>query len=138
MTKETSITHTDLKVGNFVFVDNKVTEVLSVDINGINVSSEADFDCGHRLDYEAYFKGMSIYSNSKEPMPIPLTEEWVSKFGLNDGFKSRQNEFGINVKEKEIWVGTNDGWNGDTRMCDVYYVHELQNIYSAFGELEIE
>lgn len=81
--------------------------------------------------------------------PIPLTEEWLHKFGFNSKYKSvhmhwNLGPFELNQKSNEddehniipqeqIWYFSHAGWTPD-----VLFVHQLQNIYFALTGLELE
>lgn len=69
--------------------------------------------------------------------PIPLTEEWLLKFGFNKnklGFYSKgrfsyHHEYGWKILEN--WV---KGWVG---VAELKYVHQLQNLYFALTGKEL-
>jgi hypothetical protein len=102
---------------------------------------------GERFNY-SLSSGQSIdmifvKRNNHYPKPIPLTEEWLVKFGFEYeggmGFKSPHNtsnwHFSIrNGFIPSIWVsGTilSDGYKG----CK--YVHQLQNLYFELTQEEL-
>lgn len=81
--------------------------------------------------------------------PIPLTEEWLFKFGfyLRDGFS---NTFKLNVEkhqydcseitysEKEgLFRFSNGQQKGTTLIPHIKYVHQLQNLYFALTGEEL-
>jgi hypothetical protein len=68
--------------------------------------------------------------------PIPLTEEWLLRFGF------KKNRAGCSMKglkitfdsdEKIFWVDYNF-----TGTCELRYVHQLQNIYFALTGNELK
>jgi hypothetical protein len=82
--------------------------------------------------------------------PIPLTEEWLFKFGfhLRDGFS---NTFKLNVEkhqydcaqitysEKEGLLRFSNGEEkGTTLIPHIKYVHQLQNLYFALTGKELK
>ena len=92
----------------------------------------------------------SIKENYSEPTinsmnPIPLTEEWLIKFG----FKKKENslftkklEYIYNslkyCEDYKIWIYYND--NNDAAcnsIADLNFVHELQNLYFALTNEEL-
>ena len=72
----------------------------------------------------------------KDCKPIPLTEEWLLKFGfVSNPYQDRyENEF-IHVECNktrgitELWI---------ERMPHIKYVHQLQNLYFALTGQELE
>lgn len=81
--------------------------------------------------------------------PIPLTEEWLLKFGfqLRDGFS---NTFKLNVEKhqydcSEITYSEKEGLlrfsngkeKGTTLIPHIKYVHQLQNLYFALTGEEL-
>ncbi len=81
--------------------------------------------------------------------PIPLTEEWLLKFGFGSKYKSvhmhwNLGPFGIDQKSDEddhggsipqenIWYYENAGW-----AKEIIHVHQLQNLYFALTGKELE
>ena len=67
--------------------------------------------------------------------PIPLTEEWLKKFGFKKGFNGmKQKEYGNNgifiykYSEYDFYSYVN---------AKIYFVHHLQNLYHALTENEL-
>ena len=69
--------------------------------------------------------------------PIPLTEEWLLKFGFNkqiDGFFRKNNSFMIEVLfHDEGFCVTNQG----VILNHILYLHQLQNLYFALTGTEL-
>ena len=105
----------DLRIGNYLRKENTVVQI----------------DARSIFDMSAP-NGMSKYE------PIPLTEEWLLKFGFIDRYNARW----LQDNKMTTWeVTIIDGKfhvtvNGDEyRLCELHYVHELQNVYhSLTGE----
>jgi hypothetical protein len=98
------------------------------------------------INHEFYESGSEwgfTIGNESECKPIPLTEEWIIKFGFDIdggmGFKSPHNtshwHFSIrNGFIPSIWASSvilSDGYKG----CK--YVHQLQNLYFALTNEEL-
>ena len=75
--------------------------------------------------------------------PIPLTEEWLLKFG----FERFENEYYHSYKEVEICVQfypfsvglcRRNDWAFLDRYEHIQYVHQLQNLYFALTGNELE
>jgi hypothetical protein len=82
----------------------------------------------------------------EELEPIPLTEEWLTRFGFNDdGFK--QYEFinwGIKVKKdphaisESNWIVFHGFMNQFSELVSLKHVHQLQNLYFALTGEELQ
>jgi hypothetical protein len=74
--------------------------------------------------------------------PIPLTKEWLLKFGL----EYDKNEGQIFLQKYIFYIRDDheeDGWDiyenvNDSFITTVEYVHQLQNLYFALTGTEIE
>ena len=88
-------------------------------------------------------------SNPELYKPIPLTEEWLKKFGLEQQGSHEQDgenfiEFGIDdrfsitcLRRSGVFEMDYDvGYSQQTRTLK--YVHQLQNLYFALTETELE
>lgn len=73
--------------------------------------------------------------------PIPLTEEWLLKFGfeINRHFARLNNfELGFITREKNWQLEYSIGTIGKWILKDIEYVHQLQNLYFALTGEELE
>lgn len=125
----------DLRIGNYLLKDGKIVEVAVINSdNTIRVWNEEKTNtlgcfCFRLKDFE----------------PIPLTEEWLLKFGFlyngwnwdfqsyrfhaqgkNDRGEFYNTEFGIR-KNKEVF----------NISFKIQYVHELQNLYFSLTGKEL-
>ena len=88
----------------------------------------------------------------KYPKPIPLTEEWLLKFGFdledNDLYilvvktsnKYRMDLWTRTERNLTIWLSVsqgNDPDQTDTELKHIKHVHQLQNLYFALTEEEL-
>ena len=116
---------TELRIGNIV-------EIIHIDygrkINAINV-----------------YDLVSIHEESESLSfhPIPLTEEWVKKFGFESDF-DRILPYQIGYKKNGIILDSNFILTVEGRESDLHslgkelkFVHELQNLYFALTEEEL-
>jgi hypothetical protein len=127
----------DLRIGNYIMQDGKITcvEKLSNSIDDWDDWDDWDRTNGKRTqDYQ----------------PIPLTEEWHNKFGVQkNGFMSfeyvlqRKNNIDVKVVFQGDYVFLRQGlsdvitiWNKDLTKRDMY-VHEWQNLYFALTGEEL-
>lgn len=122
----------ELKIGNYVNVELHIAIPLKIEaITGSSVSLSG------------------IENNRYTPFtidrvkPIPLTEEWLKKFGfkkLGDWFikkpLSSVNEYAYNPYIKQFDVINGSGEEID--LVELKYVHQLQNLYFALTGEELE
>ena len=57
--------------------------------------------------------------------PIPLTDEWLERFGFYGKHKS------INTRESKVFFDYN------SKSIEIKYVHQLQNLYYALTKKEL-
>ena len=113
------IKENELRLGNYIIEDGRETE----------------------------FNGDFYHWCSDIMKPIPLTEEWLIKFGMDytDGFsnsrklyvkKHKHDTSNITYSEKEgVLRLTNGNPKGSMLIPHIKYVHQLQNLYfSLTGE----
>ena len=109
----------ELRLGNYIhpLLDkNEVAEICYI--------GENDFGY-ERLSDKEYFQGNSI-------KPIPLTEEWLLKFGFvycknydEYRYKEKTNWFGIFKSEDDDWLFEKPNMSSVVLPS----VHQLQNLY---------
>ena len=115
----------ELRIGNYVYHANIVNDDVSI----IEVT----------LDVIIY---MVLGGSLNKYKPIPLTEEWLLKFG----FKKGQIQLTTYTNGKlSITLKTNEYVNGRTYFnswCilekQIQYVHQLQNLYFALTGEELK
>jgi hypothetical protein len=63
--------------------------------------------------------------------PIPLTEEWLTKFGFKP--------YGDGFHKGHFWIGPHHkiAWYGKSEIIECQYIHSLQNLYSALTGKEL-
>jgi len=74
--------------------------------------------------------------------PIPLTEQWLERFGFKisydkhwyDKGANRGDILSVNIKTNECLLGSKINW---AHPRTVYYVHQLQNLYFALTGEEL-
>jgi hypothetical protein len=125
----------ELRIGNLLTHDARTCRVTSLIENG-----ESNYDIETR-----FVKGGEVRFNSIIYVglePIPLTEEWLVKFGL----QHKSFSFDHERLHKDI----NVGYNGDDFINNqisllykkkvwfkIHYVHSLQNLYFALTGEEL-
>jgi len=111
----------DLRIGNWVY--------LKLDEYNIELL-EFEFESGWNMEY--------IH-------PIPITEEWLLKFGFyyqssdkNYVVKSKQENNNSIKKIDGDWCYNNDYSDASCYFVrELRYIHELQNLYYALNEEEL-
>jgi len=132
------MTPTDLRIGNYVYYEH-TTHIVS-GVHGNKVYSWWVKDGEPVIEYEAKdISGTQVENPYMDVVsqyePIPLTEEWLMKFGGTyksygygddewkswniDGESFRQNGNGITFTSGDI---------------DIDYVHELQNLFYVLNK----
>ena len=110
MENERMVKSKDLRIGNFVylFYDENENEQSIL---------KFEFDSGWNFDYIK---------------PIPLTEEWLLKFGFKKGFNDTDMRVQV-TKDCSMSIWTCDEKDnciiGDDLVLTIQYVHQLQNLY---------
>ncbi len=115
----------ELRIGNYVYdaLENihQITSIDNVDLGLLGCSIELRF-----------------------AKPIPLTEEWLLKFGFeyNDYYKNYKIKADIyyhSVKlDDGVWCYNNDYSDaGCYFISEIEYVHQLQNLYFALTQTEL-
>lgn len=101
----------ELRIGNIFLEKFSQTEIKVLEISAEKIIFEGDFD------------------NNWQAQPIPLTEEWLLKFGFKKGergwFKTLDKNLKFNLytyRDKELYR----------------YVHQLQNLYFALTNEELK
>lgn len=115
----------NLRIGNFVRAKSpEKTEWV-----------EAHKISAHTLYSMEYPTAMDFVKPDMEP--IPLTREWLDKFGLLEGIELGQHFYYINLP----FTLTRKQKTGDTRgqfIANVEFVHELQNLFFALTGSELK
>ena len=129
----------ELRIGNLVYVTDNQTNLIFKEITPINI---------HNL--------MHLTGWDKSPIdiefePIPLTEEWLDKFGFENVDKG-DNDYITYADPNHDYYLQMDVRKGDNRwaildntvnelvafaMVDIVWVHQLQNLYFALTGEEL-
>lgn len=123
----------DLRIGNLV---NRLGEPTV--INSVQITDNKDFG------YVSTPLSGSITQNQIEP--IPLTEEWLVKFGFHRTNRRGEPIYALLICEKSFRIEVdfmclnNTRLNGVTLFNDakLRYVHQLQNLYFVLAGRELE
>lgn len=147
----------DLKIGNFVTVDNEKhhPKLKDVPLKVTHINSCMGIEEEERVS--TYAIGLELIS--KEPntfyedysqfikfvFPILLTEEWLLKFGflkmpyrMSGSDVWQREKYRILISFSEKYCLCIEGISPATYMiAEFEYVHQLQNLYSALTQTEL-
>jgi hypothetical protein len=122
----------ELRIGNFLTVSNNVLAI-----------SEIKKDC---FRCQQYINEWEFLLNDDDIHPIPITEEWLKRFGLKiDTAMDRGSIFGFAVvftchyfkdSKSPIWIEQYS--EGEFSLPHIKYVHQLQNLYFSLTNEELE
>jgi hypothetical protein len=127
----------EIRIGNSVFYNGDKNEI------GVITEIKQCFD--PLIQYVGINGRQDLYYQTKHIKPIPLTEEWLVKFGFTDDV--------VNVLENDnfkISISYYDGWHlsykekqgfGSSEMylypANIDSVHSLQNLFHSFTGQEL-
>lgn len=128
----------ELRIGNYISIEymnhEEETILEQCDVVCISGTGELTLDSLHDDD--------QVFTHLEDCKPIPLTEEWLLKFGLNSGFlhfDSPKLTISVNLDAKnggynELQVATS---GTSDLIIECNYVHQLQNLYFALTGQEL-
>ena len=121
----------ELRIGNYIY---------RPDLTGVGLRKEKILELGEKAIVTGPIKVKCDYF---ELSPIPLTKEWLVKFGFEkiSQYFYKKEKFSI-----ELFVLDNINWafrfrtteKSSIMIASIQHVHQLQNIYFALTNEEIE
>lgn len=133
----------ELRIGNLVEIEGSITTVETLGDEGINF--DVNYGEYGGIEYEGYY-GKRVWSSRSVIDPIPISEEWLKKFGFKQDrsvwerpLKKEINDSPSNI---QTWRDSNEfqicrvGIYATSVKCD--YVHQLQNLYFALTGEELD
>jgi hypothetical protein len=127
---------TELRIGNWVTIKNYVDFDWRLRPKECQVNM---FDLNNRIRYHWNGSGEEYYYKLEDCEPIPLTEEWLLKFGFNEVFMVD----GVWGHGIDGFIYVNNGqirFKGKAVLIDenrLQHVHQLQNLYFALTGEEL-
>ena len=124
----------ELRIGNWV-LNKRYKSGYEMQIESIG-----EFGLNIELGYDGLNPVIDDDCGFNECEPIPLTEEWMVKFGFYEKYKSSSNRW--NMK----WFELHDCEDDEGNLTGVFmydfriqikYVHQLQNLYFALTGEEL-
>ena len=113
----------ELRIGNILMVAGLDRIVY------VNAIFNSHFRC---VDKDGVCFSESIRINYQ---PIPITEEWLERFGFNGLSKEDSNGFELIYNNV---IGYRLSIQGQYQYKEIKYIHELQNLYFALTGKELE
>jgi len=126
----------ELRIGNYLQPKEKAMKELWEQEMDIKPKSFGEVTSIDNDEIRLYIDSMEIEFYYEDIQPIPLTEEWLLKFGF------KQNSFSLNFendtrisiyKENNCFIAQID----NTVIKEIKYVHEWQNLYFDFTDEEL-
>lgn len=114
MNKKVTMKANEFRIGNLIYLELGVP---SLDIHTI-------------VPYDL----MVIERTGDKAIPIPLTEEWLKKFGFYMIYYDKEKE--INYKLNDFTLEQTDGGFIYQKVI-IKYIHQLQNLYFALTGEEL-
>lgn len=146
----------ELRIGNYVKIDNELLPEVRKDIcvvAGIQQIRDNDFPLSGFVISVNRIKSWMTYNQFNEFInPIPLTEEWLLKFGFMHDCATPDINFWIDMITHYLELRDfRDEWyptycqlpempNERTQRCGmnaIKYAHQLQNLYFALTGTEL-
>jgi len=115
----------NFRIGNWVRVPTKDSEIIIPSFDA-QIQSIGLFGM---LGFLNTPKIKGVKWSVKAIKPIPLTEEWLTKFGFkkDDGFFNKDG----------VWLTPDFGLDGINPFKPIKYVHQLQNLFFAITGEEL-
>lgn len=141
----------ELRIGNYVFDDEGIlSKINGMQPYGYSIRCDEEEGCELLIDLYpqdgTIKKGFAVDINLCNP--IPLTEEWLEKFGFKEykdfGYKTNQFDliplqgFSYNLASKKVRIMQTGNSNSHWLKNEVQYVHTLQNLYFALTAEELK
>jgi hypothetical protein len=123
----------ELRIGNLVN-STLLNECRKIDAWALSVIEQGNYQNSHNTTITVF-------------EPIPITKEWLLKFGFKHQYKTNigqdffdcsiDSEFQLYVNLNDSMVSINKKYVGNVYSKKIQYVHQLQNIYFALTGEEL-
>jgi hypothetical protein len=124
----------ELRIGNYIYVSAPKEHILEARNQSIEKANYHHFNDICRCNKEWVYE------------PIPLTEDWLLKFGFKNKYKEPSEVFELNIGNNNIIIDLYEllqstyleHRNFAINIGKLKYVHQLQNLYFALTGEELE
>lgn len=129
----------ELRIGNLVNITNHdggVKSVIGISYDFMNMIGKKD-----KPTITVYYSQESTFASFGINLvePIPLTEEWLLRFGFKKKgkyFEIEENDFLVEQGVDKFFFGWENNWAA-TNDVELIHVHQLQNLYFALTANEL-
>ena len=121
----------ELRIGNYIqgeIEEDKFIDIEVVAIDSVDITECSLWGAGLKEQADHYYSFK----------PIPLTEEWLVKLGVNFGFNVYASEYMIEHAIDSYCLRLVYGVGMSKFISELKYVHQLQNLYFALTNEELE
>lgn len=123
----------ELRLGNWIGVYASESQVNEIDSGMIFFNVLKNLD-GTNFEYD--------YIDTEFAEPIPLTSEWMVKFGFEPVPSEGQDAVFFFIDDSEISIGFYSGGTirvefNEVEIKGILYVHQFQNLYFALTHREL-
>ena len=123
----------ELKIGNLVSLDGRVSTVLGID---------------HRNSLKVKNDFSTFQTSCLNVEPIPLTEDWLKRFRFEkdnygtfvlNSIDKNENDLWLKIQDNDFGIALNLFHNKKepTFLDSISYLHQLQNLYFALTGTEL-
>lgn len=137
-----------LRIGNFVLIENDLLPNLKnepVVVTGIQSRTEKEFPLSNYVISVQVDKHNGVSQFNEFIKPVPLTEEWLVKFGFEKNESSAQfmveySDFGVRISEESFskWESGFYHFGEYHLLAEIEFVYQLQNLYFALTGKELK
>lgn len=122
----------ELRIGNLIYANGLVFRVIRIDEDGMEAAP---------LDLDEWKNSPEQWKNDFKP--IPLTEEWLVKFGFewsifHQAYHKTGFLFDVNARYDGGYYLHGCRNSASIIMPEILFVHQLQNLYFALTGTELE
>ena len=129
----------ELRIGNYVHLQNDAWDEyknIPMSVTGVEITGPDKYFPESDSVINLEIKGsIHTFNQCNEfVIPIPLTEEWLERFGFENNEKTAEHN-------KFIWFKNHigvSGMLGVVKPVECKYVHQLQNLYFALTGEELK
>jgi len=134
---------TELRIGNYAF-DSDRNDPYFYQIVRIETKEYTEWNSGDKFNVIGKIEGSENGYYEMNPSPIPLTEEWLERFGFEKTYSELSyceydlGKIGVEINSDKLTVSYNYGSDVEwVNFNHIKHVHQLQNLYHALTGEEL-